>query len=166
MRRREGDENMVTLKPAGMEDAEALLDLQKQAFNALLEKYRDYDTNPAMEPLSTLRRKLSERDYYFIQQDGRNVGYIGVRRGDEALVITPIGLLPGCQGKGIGHKAMLLLEGLYPNNRRWTLGTILQEQGLCRFYESLGYRRTGEVTNIKPGMDEAGYEKVIDREKG
>lgn len=161
----EGD-NMVTLKPAGLEDAETLLAVQKQAFNALLEKYQDYDTNPAMEPLATLKRKLSERDYYLILLDGRKVGYIGVRRGEDSLVITPIGLLPECQGKGVGHKAMLLLEELYPENRRWSLGTILQEPGLCRFYESLGYRRTGEVTNIRPGMDEVGYEKVIEIEKG
>ena len=94
---------MVTLKPAGLEDAETLLAVQKQAFNALLEKYQDYDTNPAMEPLATLKRKLSERDYYLILLDGRKVGYIGVRRGEDSLVITPIGLLPECQGKGVGR---------------------------------------------------------------
>lgn len=158
--------NMVTLKPAGLEDAEALLAVQKLAFNALLEKYQDYDTNPAMELLLNLRRKLSERDYYFILLDGREVGYVGVKHTESALHITPIGIMPECQGRGVGHKAMLLLEELYPENQRWSLGTILQEPGLCRFYESLGYRRTGEVTNIRPGMDEVGYEKVIEREKG
>ena len=158
--------NMVTLKPAGLEDAEALLAVQKLAFNALLEKYQDYDTNPAMELLSNLRRKLSERDYYFILLDGREVGYVVVKHTESSLHITPIGIMPECQGRGVGHKAMLLLEELYPENQRWSLGTILQEPGLCRFYESLGYRRTGEVTNIRPGMDEVGYEKVIEREKG
>ncbi len=157
---------MVQLKPARAEDACALLDIQRRAFAALLEKYRDYDTNPAMEPLSTLKRKLSERDYYFILLDGREAGFIGVRRDEGSLVVTPIGLLPQCRGKGAGCEAMLLLEGLYPDNRRWTLGTILQEAGLCRFYEGLGYRRTGEVTHIQEGMDEVGYEKIIEKEKG
>lgn len=152
---------MVTLKAAGMEDAEALLALQKQAFSPLLEKYRDYSTNPAMEPLSTLKRKLAERDYYFILLDGREVGYAGVKRTEDSMHITPIGVLPGCQGKGIGHRALELLEGLYPEAQRWSLGTILQEPGLCRFYESAGYRRTGEQTPIKPGMDEVGYEKIL-----
>ena len=155
---------MVTLRPAGLEDAGALLALQKQAFRALLEKYKDYGTNPAMEPLSTMRRKLSERDYYFILSDGREAGFIGVRRDGDSLHITPIGLLPEYQGRGIGHEALALVEKLYPEDRRWTLGTILQEPGLCRFYESAGYRRTGEVTNIQDGMDEVGYEKIIRRE--
>ena len=150
---------MITVKPAGMEDAEALLSVQKQAFQALLKKYRDYGTNPAMEPLSTMKRKLLERDYHFIQLDGRNVGLIGIKRKEEALCVTPIGILPECQGRGVGREAMLLLEKMYPENRRWILGTILHEPGLCRFYESLGYRRTGEITSIKPGMDEVGYEK-------
>lgn len=149
-----------------MEDAGALLALQKQAFRALLEKYKDYGTNPAMEPLPTMRRKLSEREYYFILADGREVGLIGVRRSEDSLHITPIGLLPEYQGRGIGHEALALVEKLYPEDRRWALGTILQEPGLCRFYESAGYRRTGEVTNIQDGMDEVGYEKILEREKG
>lgn len=153
---------MVTLKPAGTEDAGALLALQKQAFQALLEKYQDYGTNPAMEPLSVLERKLREREYYFILLDGRAVGYAGVKHAGDSLYITPIGLLPEYQGRGIGHKAMALLEGRYPENRRWGLGTILQEPGLCGFYESVGYRRTGEMTNIQPGMDEVGYEKILE----
>lgn len=154
--------NMVTLKPAGMKDAGALLAMQKQAFRALLEKYQDYSTNPVMEPMTTLKRKLSERDYYFILMDDEKVGYIGVKHTEGLLCITPIGLLPEYQGIGIGHEALRLLEGLYPQNRRWSLGTILQEQGLCRFYESLGYKRTGEITNIQPGMDEVGYEKILE----
>lgn len=152
---------MVTLRQACMKDAGALLALQRRAFHALLEKYQDYGTNPAMEPLSTIERKLTERDYYFILVDGKAVGYAGVKRSGDSLHITPIGLVPECQGKGTGHEAMLLLERLYPENRRWSLGTILQEQELCRFYESLGYRRTGEITNIQPGMDEVGYEKIL-----
>lgn len=152
---------MIRLKPAGPGDAPALLDIQRRAFRALLEKYRDYGTNPAMEPLPSIERKLRERDYYFIELDGRAVGFICVKSMEDSLRITPVGLVPECQGKGLGHEAMALLENQYPENRRWELGTILQEPGLCRFYESLGYRRTGEQRPIKPGMDEIGYEKII-----
>lgn len=148
---------MVSLKKAW--DAEALLAIQKKAFAPLLEKYRDYATNPAMESLSAIERKLGERDYYFILLDGREVGLAAVRRREDSLCLSPIGLLPEYRGKGIGRRAAALLEERYPDNRRWTLGTILQEPGLCRFYESLGYRRTGERRSIQPGMDVVGYAK-------
>lgn len=152
---------MITLKPASPGDAPALLDIQRRAFHALLEKYQDYGTNPATEPLSSIERKLRERDYYFIELDGRAAGLICVKHMEDSLCVTPIGLVPECRGKGLGHEAMALLENQYPENRRWELATILQEPGLCRFYESLGYRRTGEQRPIKPGMDSIGYEKTI-----
>jgi len=151
---------LVTLKLAGQEDAAALLAIQKKAFAPLLEKCRDYGTSPAVEPLSTLKCKLAQRDYYFILSDGREEGLISVRHQDDALCVTPIGLLPEMQGRGVGKQAMLDLEKLYPPGTRWELGTILQEPGLCRFYEGLGYRRTGRETTLQPGMTEVGYEKI------
>ena len=71
---------VLQLKPAWIGDAAALLDIQRRCFAALLEKYQDYDTNPAMEPLESIRRKISERDYYFILEDGKILGFAGIRR--------------------------------------------------------------------------------------
>lgn len=138
-----------------------MLDLQRQAFAALLEKYRDYGTNPAAESLEAVQWRLDspDRDYWFILADSQAVGLACVRRIEDGLRISPIGLLPEYRGKGLGHQAMILLERQYPENARWELGTILEEPGLCRFYESLGYRRTGAKTVIQPGMTEIGYEK-------
>ncbi|MCI9552685.1 MAG: GNAT family N-acetyltransferase [Acutalibacter sp.] len=145
--------SVIQLKQAGTGDAAALLDIQRRCFAALLEKYQDYDTNPAMEPLESIRRKISERDYYFILEDGKILGFACVRRWEEVCRVSPIGVLPEYQGRGVGHRAMRLLEERYPDIFCWELDTILQEPGLCRFYESLGYRRTGGSHEIKPGMD-------------
>lgn len=157
---------MITLKSACQEDAATLLELQKQAFAALLEKYHDYCTNPAAETLEVLRRKLDDpqRDYWFICDGQQPVGFACVRHMEDGVLhISPICLLPECQGKGWGHQAMALLEGQYPDCRRWELSTILEEPGLCRFYESLGYVRNGWENGIQPGMRVAGFEKVIGR---
>lgn len=128
----------------------------------MLEKYRDYGTSPAAMTLERLCRRLDSpgREYWFILEDGRRAGFLCVRQQEDARRVSPIGLLPECRGKGIGRRAMLLLEEQYPQTRRWTLGTIRQEPGLCGFYESLGYRATGEAWTIQPGMDEVGYEKI------
>lgn len=152
---------MTTLKPAVSEDATLLLDIQQRSFRTLLEKYQDYETNPAMEPLERLQWKLADpnRDYWFILEDRQPVGFASVRHLTDTLCVSPIGLIPEYQGKGTGHEAMLLLEGRYPENQCWELETILQEPGLCRFYENLGYRRTGEPAPIKPGMDIISYKK-------
>lgn len=159
---------MIALKPAGPHDASTILDIQRQAFSALLEKYHDYDTNPAAEPLDHIQWKLDspERDYWFILHEDQPLGLICVKRLSDALCISPIGLIPKYQGKGIGRQAVELLERQYPDCSCWRLGTILQESGLCRFYGGLGYRRTEEQTQIQPGMDLVGYEKIIERQKG
>lgn len=154
---------LTVLKPAGPGDALALLDIHRKAFAALLEKYQDYETNPALMTLEGLQQRIScgQRDYWFVLEDGRQAGFICVKRLENACRVSPIGLLPKCQGKGIGRRAMLLLEKEYPETRRWVLGTILQEPGLCSFYESLGYEADGNIWEIKQGMNEVGYEKIL-----
>ena len=47
---------MVTLQKSM--DAEALQELQKRSFGALLAKYLDYETNPAMESLELALRHI------------------------------------------------------------------------------------------------------------
>lgn len=157
---------IIYLRPAGCGDAPAILDLQRRAFDALLEKYQDYDASPAMESMEVLQWKLasSERDFYFIMEDARTAGMVCVKRLTKNHCISPIGLLPEFQGRGIGRTAVEQLEKRYPDCLRWELGTIMQEQKLCQFYESLGYRRTGEITPVKPGMDIIGYEKSIEKD--
>lgn len=154
---------MVSLERAGPGEATALLELQRQAFAALLEKYQDYDTNLAAESLEWMQWRLDdpERDCWFILSDGQRAGLACVKSVDNGRSTSPIGLVPEFQGKGVGREAMVLLEAEYPNTRRWELGTILQEPGLCRFYESLGYCSLGIWRQLKPGMDLIGYEKHI-----
>lgn len=158
---------MVRLERAGPGDAVALLKIQRQAFAALLEKYQDYDTNPAAESLEWMQWRLDnpERDCWFILANGKRVGLVCTKPVENGRSISPIGLVPEFQGQGIGREAVILLEAEYPNIRRWELGTILQEATLCRFYESLGYRSLGIWRQLKPGMDLVGYEKRM-TEKG
>ena len=44
------------------------------------------------------------------------------------------------------------VEKIY-GSHHWQLDTILQEQGNIYLYEKLGYKRTGEIDNVKDGMD-------------
>lgn len=153
---------MTTLLSVSPGDASALLNVEHQSFQALLEKYQDYETNPAMEPLDRLAQKLANpyREYWFILEDGQTAGFISVKHLEDSLCVSPIGLLPKYQGMGIGYRAMLLLEETYPENQCWELETIFQEPRLCKFYESLGYQKTGELIPVKPGMDLISYKKI------
>lgn len=49
-------------------------------------------------------------------------------------------------------QAIRLAENLH-GEHGWALETILQEDGNCRLYERLGYKRTGRVDKINEYMD-------------
>jgi len=64
-----------------------------------------------------------------------------------AIFIAPIH-----QKKGYGRQAMLAIEKLYPKVTRWKLDTPSENNHLHRFYESLGYERTGEQHTRRRGI--------------
>jgi len=154
----------ITLRKAFIEDCSLIHQMQVASFRSLLEKYHDLDTNPGAEPLNRVVERMEQpfTDYYFIQMSEVKIGVIRVvRRSDDVCRIAPIFVLPEFQGKGYAQLAMLTAEQLYPKATLWQLATILQEEKLCYFYEKLGYRRTGELENIQPGMDIVYYEKLM-----
>lgn len=140
-------------------DANELWQMQKTAFAELLERYRDYETNPANEPLErTVQRLCDGSSFYFIASGGEKVGAVRVVEGGERKRISPIFIMPQHRRKGLAQQAIRLAEQLH-GERGWELSTILQEAGNCRLYEKLGYRRTGQVQRINEQMDLVFYEK-------
>ena len=71
----------IELVRATVADAQELWLMQKEGFAALLEKYQDFESNPAAESIdkTILRLQQPYRDFYFIIADGENVGAISVR---------------------------------------------------------------------------------------
>lgn len=149
---------------AGMDDCAELLRLQKAAFLPLYEKYHDTATSPATEDIGRIEARMAQpfTDYYFIRLEGRNIGGIRiVRQEDGGCRISPVFVVPEYQDRGYARKALLACERLYPGAKRWRLDTIAEEEKLCRFYERLGYCRTGREEAIQEGMTIVYYEKNI-----
>jgi len=154
----------ITLKKATMTDCENIHNMQIEAFEKTLEKYQDYATNPAAEPLETTVARMAQTftDYYLIQRFNETIGAIRIAKDDpQTCRISPIFLLPDHQKQGYGKCVISAVEQLYPQATKWTLGTIKQETDLCRFYESVGYIKTGHETQIQAGMTIVDYEKTI-----
>jgi GNAT superfamily N-acetyltransferase len=73
--------------------------------------------------------------------------------------ISPVFVLPEFQCKGIAQQMLVRIEALYARQNGWILDTIEQEAGNCYLYEKLGYRKTGQVEQLKPGMTIVYYAK-------
>lgn len=154
---------MLSLRKATEADCPQIHSIQVKSFIGLLQKYEDYDSNPAAESVDKIRQRFQQpfTDYYLIMLDEQEVGMLRVCDFGVNCRLSPICILPEFQGRGLAQQAILTMEKLYPDAIFWQLDTILQEEKLCYLYEKLGYRKTGKIETVKEGMDLVYYEKVI-----
>ncbi|WP_238649570.1 GNAT family N-acetyltransferase [Paenibacillus piscarius] len=152
----------VTLSKATVEDAAVIHAMQHAAFLPLLEKYQDYETNPANETMERLLERMNQEfvDYYIIRNAGNAVGSIRVKKTDEHHYwLSQLCVVPQSQGQGIAQQAFALIEEIYADAKTWGLATVVQEERNCYLYEKLGYRRTNETREINDKMTLCFYEK-------
>ena len=142
----------VTLKEAAFSDLPLILEMQKEAFAQLYEKYRDDETSPATEELGDVARRFNmpETTYYFIMAQDERVGVIRVvADGRNRKRISPIFIMPAYRRRGYAQQAIAEAERIH-GKTHWSLDTILQEEGNCYLYEKLGYRiESGETVAVK-----------------
>lgn len=153
---------MLKIKQISSDAAEIIHNLQKRSFDPLLEKYQDYDMNPAMESVEVIRQKINREKTtaYIFQLDDEFVGWVRVTELEGMVYkISALCVVPEYQNRGIAQEALKQIESYYPNAEKWVLNTILQEEGNCHLYEKLGYVRVGEPFQINDRMTLVGYEK-------
>lgn len=153
----------IELLRADIKDAKEIHAMQVEAFKELLEKYQDFDTNPANESVEKVEARLKQdfTYYYFICADSRKAGVVRVIDKKEDRTnkrISPIFVLPEFQGQGIAQKAIRLCEEIH-GNENWELDTILQEPKNCYLYEKMGYRQTGSTRAVNEKLTLVLYEK-------
>lgn len=155
----------ITLQTASENDATIIHELQLAAFAPLLEKYRDYDTSPATEPLEkTISRIKNPNSYYYMVLAGEELAgalHIVRKETNGSLWISPIFIGPEHQGKGIAQTAMMMADQRFANEKVWELSTLAEEAGNCYLYEKLGYRRTGQEQKINDLATLVYYKKEL-----
>ena len=152
----------VSLIKAEFSDCSLIAEIQKISFAKLLQKYKDYDTNPACEDLNKIQEKFRQTftEYYLIKVGESTVGIVRtVSVDDNTKRISPICILPEYQNKGYAGKTITNLERMFPQTHIWLIDTIKQEDYLCGFYEKLGYIRTGREEKLHRNMTIVFYEK-------
>lgn len=153
----------IELRKATLNDAETLWQMQVIAFEELLNKYQDYETNPASEKIQRTIERLSmpETYYYFITYENEISGAIRVvdlKDNTTPKRISPLWIMPEYRGKGLAQKAILKAEEIH-GAENWELSTILQEKGNCYLYEKMGYKPVGEPQIINDKMTLVFYKK-------
>lgn len=146
-----------------IEDAHKLWEMQVAAFHDLYLRYQDTETSPATESVDKIIIRLRQpfTYYYYIQENGENVGAVRViDKGEKSIPkrISPIFIMPEYRNHGMAQKAILAVEELHGSSN-WELETILQEKGNCYLYEKMGYYQTGKTEIINDKMTLVFYKK-------
>ena len=153
----------IILEKATIENADKIHQMQIKSFKTLLDKYKDYDTNPGNENVDRIIARINQKetDFYIIKFQNVSVGAIRVLKLEDGKLcrVGPIFILPEYQNKGIAQNVFEIIEKKYKPQNGWILSTILQEKGNCHLYEKIGYRKTGKIENINENMDIVYYEK-------
>ena len=156
----------IILEKVTRDDIETVWKMQVEAFSGLLEKYQDYDTNPAAEDFDKVLQRFEQPwgTYYFITETDESadsrVGVVRVidKKDGSRKRISPIWIMAEYRGKGYAKQAIEEVERLYGADH-WCLDTILQEKGNIHLYEKMGYHQTGKITKINDRMDIVFFEK-------
>ncbi len=153
----------INLVKADLSGATEIWQMQKTAFAELLEKYQDFETNPANEPLKKTVMRLAQpfTYFYFIKLNGENIGAIRIvdkKSSEEPKRISPLFIMPAYRNKGYAQTVILQVEQIH-GSYGWEIDTILQENSNCHLYEKMGYHKTGKVKKVNSLMSLVFYKK-------
>lgn len=168
----------MEILPATVEDAEAILTLQRVAYQSEAAIYDDFTIPPLTETLDDLEALLATERVLFLKavEDGRIVG--SVRAFVEAATchIERLIVHPDYRCRGFGKALLKQIEGRFPAARRFELFTGHKSTANIRLYQRLGYRafrqqranekvtlvyleKTVRLREFQPG-DEAGFRRL------
>ena len=132
------------IERAGVEDASAILALQKLAdeYEALL--YDVWQLPPLTQTLDSLRAEFASALVFKALDGDRLVGSVRARESDGTCHVGRLIVSPQLQGRGIGTRLLRSVEAAFPRVGRFELFTGSRSESNIRLYERLGYRRLRE----------------------
>jgi len=105
---------MVRIKCANLNDAEAILDLQKRAYVSEAKIYNDYTIPPLTQGLDQIKNEIREQNFLKAIEDSNNtlkiVGSVRAYAKDNTAFIGRLMAEPKLQNRGIGTLLMKAIE--------------------------------------------------------
>src|SRR5689334_15241386 len=114
---------MVEIMQAQMEDAEAILALQKLAYQSEAALYNDQSLPPLRQTVDELRHEIAAQTVLKAVDEGRIVGSVRAYLKGDACHIGRLMTHPDFQGRGIGRALMGGIEACFPAAKRFELFT-------------------------------------------
>jgi len=130
---------MGIITSAKIEDAEAILGLQKRAYESEAKLYNDWNIPPLTQSLDSLRAEILAGGVLKYSQGGAIVGSVRAVLQDGKCEIGRLIVAPEFQGQGIGSALLAAIEARFPQARSFELFTGSRSEGNIRLYRRHGY---------------------------
>lgn len=154
----------MKIRTATSVDCTGLTETSKRSFDAdIAVGAPELGGPPGYDSVEWQRRMLDEARVFTITTDEGVVigGAVAFPTSPTELYLRRIWLDPEHQNRGLGREAMARLEKLFPQVRRWTLGTPTWNTRNQHLYQRCGYEIIGPE-----GEDGVVFEKIIDPSGG
>ncbi|PKN07698.1 MAG: GNAT family N-acetyltransferase [Deltaproteobacteria bacterium HGW-Deltaproteobacteria-8] len=127
------------IMPADLADAEAILALQRLAYQSEARLYDDWGIPPLTQTLEDLRAEFPTHLVLKAMSGAALVGSVRAGLDSELCRIGRLMVHPGHQRQGLGSALMRAVEASFPAARRFQLFTGHKSAGNLRLYQRLGY---------------------------
>lgn len=130
----------MNISPATVEDATAIFDLQRCAYQTEAAVYNDFSIPPLVETLDQLQVQFTCKLFLKATEDNLIVGSVRAFQKDVTCYIERLIVDPAYRRRGIGTALLGEIEATHPAARRFELFTGHRSIDNLRLYERFGYR--------------------------
>jgi ribosomal protein S18 acetylase RimI-like enzyme len=130
----------VLIEQASSEEAEAILELQKLAYQDEAEIYQDYNIPPLTQTLEGIKAEFGKLVFLKVIADGKLVGSARAYEQENTCYIGRLIVHPAYQNRGIGTKLIDGIEQHFNEVARYELFTGYKSTRNLYLYQKLGYK--------------------------
>jgi ribosomal protein S18 acetylase RimI-like enzyme len=131
---------MKNIIHASTEDAAAILELQKLAYQSEAKLYSDFDIPPLIQTMEELEVDFTGKVFLKAQVESKIIGSVRGYQSGNTCYVERLIVHPNHQGQGIGTALMESFESCFGQVQRFELFTGNKSDRNIHLYERLGYK--------------------------
>lgn len=153
---------MWSVEPARPEQAEAVLNVQREAFRENQKNYRIV-LPPLAEGVEDVRRAIEAGRVLVAQQGDEVIGAVRVSVGGPQASVSHLSVLPAYAHLAVGRSLMMAAEKMAKaaGAREIVLETGLRDAPAIEFYLKLGYRPVELLPDDETEFDQVRFRKPL-----